>query len=157
MTSILTVMPIILPIPHILQKTQADCLAVCAAMILAYLNKPVPYDQLLVLLNIQWFGAPFNNILNLEEAGVHVLCQQGSLDDLEKHLADGEPVITAVFTGELSYTDEATNHAVVVVGIDGHYVYINDSAITQTPIPVPKGEFDLAWLDRNEWYAVIKL
>lgn len=126
-------------------------------MILAYLNKPVSYEQLLALLNIQWFGAPFNNILNLEKAGVRVLYRQGALDDLRKHLADGEPVITAIFTGELPYSDEATNHAVVVVGIDGHYVYINDPAITEAPIPVPKGDFDLAWLERNEWYAVIKI
>ncbi|NKQ36300.1 MAG: hypothetical protein HF973_11875 [Chloroflexi bacterium] len=150
-------MSAILPIPHILQKSQADCLAACAAMILAYLNKPVSYEQLLALLNIQWFGAPFNNILNLEKAGVRVLYRQGALDDLRKHLADGEPVITAIFTGELPYSDEATNHAVVVVGIDGHYVYINDPAITEAPIPVPKGDFDLAWLERNEWYAVIKI
>ncbi|HFQ93711.1 MAG TPA: hypothetical protein ENK32_06860, partial [Anaerolineae bacterium] len=80
-----------------------------------------------------------------------------SLDALEKHLANGEPVITAVFTGELPYTDEATNHAVVVVGLDEHYVYINDPAIIQAPVPVPKGDFDLARLERNEWYAVIKL
>ena len=149
-------MSAILPIQHILQKTQADCLAACAAMILTHLNKPVPYNQLLALLNIQWFGAPFNNILNLEKAGVRVLCRQGSLDALEKHLANGEPVITAVFTGELPYTDEATNHAVVVVSLDAHYVYINDPAIIQAPVPVPKGDFDLARLERNEWYAVIK-
>jgi ABC-type bacteriocin/lantibiotic exporter with double-glycine peptidase domain len=146
----------ILPIPHILQTTQADCLAACANMVLSYLNKPLPYDDLLTLLNVQWFGAPFNNIRNLEQMGARVLCQQGSLDDLRKHLDDGEPIITPVFTGELPYADEATNHAVVVVGIGEHYVYINDPAVTYAPIPVPIGDFELAWLERNEWYAVIR-
>jgi ABC-type bacteriocin/lantibiotic exporter with double-glycine peptidase domain len=150
-------MTAILPVPHSLQTTQADCLAACANMVLSYLNKPLLYDDLLALLGIQWFGAPFSHILKVEQIGVRVLYQQGSLDDLEKHLAEGEPIIAPVFTGELPYADEATNHAIVIVGIGEHYVYINDPAVTQAPIPVPKGDFDLAWLERNEWYAVIKI
>jgi ABC-type bacteriocin/lantibiotic exporter with double-glycine peptidase domain len=146
----------ILPIPHILQTTQADCLAACASMVLSYLNKPLPYDELLALLGVQWFGAPFSNIRNLEQIGVRILYQNGSLDDLKKHLANGEPIITPIFTGELPYADEATNHAVVVVGIGEYYVYINDPAVSEAPIPVPKGDFELAWLERNEWYAVIR-
>ena len=147
----------ILPVPHILQTTQADCLAACASMVLSYLDKPLPYDELLALLDVQWFGAPFSNIRNLEQIGVRVLCQKGSLDDLRKHLHDGEPIITPVFTGELPYVDEATNHAVVVVGIGKYYVYVNDPAVAEAPIPVPIGDFDLAWLERNEWYAVIRI
>ena len=147
----------LLPVPHILQTTQADCLAACANMVLSFLNKSLPYDELLALLDVQWFGAPFNNIRNLEQMGVRVLYQQGSLDDLRKHLEKGELAIVPVFTGELPYADEATNHAVVVVGIGEHYVYINDPAVTEAPIPVPKGDFDLAWVERNEWYAVVRI
>jgi predicted double-glycine peptidase len=126
-------------------------------MVLSYLNKPLLYDDLLTLLNIQWFGAPFSNIRDLEQMGVHVLYQQGTLDVLSNHLASSQPIITPVFTGELPYSDEATNHAVVVVGIGEHYVYIHDPAVTEAPIPVPKGDFELAWMERNEWYAVIRI
>ncbi|MEJ2750598.1 MAG: cysteine peptidase family C39 domain-containing protein [Anaerolineae bacterium] len=147
----------ILPVPHILQTRQADCLAACAAMVLSHLNKPLPYADLLTLLNIQWFGAPFSNIRALEQMDVHILYQQGILDDLSNHLAGGQPIITPVFTGELPYTNEATNHAVVVVGMGEHYVYINDPAVAEAPIPVPKGDFELAWMERNEWYAVIRI
>jgi len=150
-------MSITLPIPHILQTSQADCLAACAAMVLTHLNKLLPYNELLSILNIQWFGAPFGNIRNLEQIGVRILYKQGSLFDLNDHLTVGEPIITPIFTGELPYAKEMTNHTVVIVGIREHYVYINDPAVTQAPIPVPKGDFDLAWLERDKWYAVIKI
>lgn len=47
-----------LPVPHLKQTQQADCLAACAAMVLAYLNQPTDYRRLLTLLGIGVHGAP---------------------------------------------------------------------------------------------------
>jgi hypothetical protein len=52
--------PLSLPVPHRRQRDTGDCLAACAAMILAYLENPIAYDQLLKLLQIEWFGTPYN-------------------------------------------------------------------------------------------------
>lgn len=35
-----------LPVPHRKQLQQSDCLAACAAMVLAYLGEPVDYQRL---------------------------------------------------------------------------------------------------------------
>ena len=48
---------ILLPVLHQQQRQQADCLAACAAMILAYLDVDIEYDQLLRLLKVKPFGA----------------------------------------------------------------------------------------------------
>jgi hypothetical protein len=39
----------LLPVPHHLQRSDGDCLAACAAMVLAYLGVSVDYDRLLRL------------------------------------------------------------------------------------------------------------
>jgi predicted double-glycine peptidase len=67
----------------------------------------------------------------------------------------GWPVIVPLRTGELPHWSENIDHAVVVVGMDEHSVYLNDPAFATAPIQVPHGDFDLAWLEREEYYAVL--
>lgn len=147
----------VLPVTHVNQRTDGACLAACAAMVLTYLGLTPSYEQLLKVLDIRWFGAPFFNIRQLEQLGVSVAYQQGALADLQGHLAAGRPLIVPVATSELPYSEEQTNHALVVVGMDENYVYVNDPAFRVAPIPVPPGDFELAWLERDEYYAVLAL
>ncbi len=58
-------------------------------------------------------------------------------------------------TRELPYWDEATNHAVLVVGLDKAPVDVNDPQFSNAPIKVSRGDFDLAWLEWDELYAVL--
>lgn len=58
-------------------------------------------------------------------------------------------------TGELPYWDSDVNHAVVLTGMDGARVLVNNPFFTKTPISIPLGDFDLAWLEHNEMYTVI--
>jgi ABC-type bacteriocin/lantibiotic exporter with double-glycine peptidase domain len=146
---------VILPVPHYYQEQGADCLAACSAMALSYIGHSVSYPQLLKILNIQWFGAPFSNVKLLEQLGIRVIFQQGTLESLYNHLSDNSPPIVPVFTGELPYTSESTNHAVVVVGMTDNYIYVNDPAVRTDFIPLPHGDFELAWLERGEYYAVL--
>ena len=124
-------------------------------MVLDYIGHTVSYPELLKILGIQWFGAPFSNVKLLEKLGVRVVYQQGTMESLRIHLSDNNPPIVPVFTGELPYASQSTNHAVVVVGITEHYIYLNDPAIRTDFIPVPYGDFELAWLERGEYYAVL--
>lgn len=146
---------LLLNVPHRRQTQQADCLAACAAMILDYLNRPIPYGRLLRLFGIQSFGAPASRILRLSDMELSVTYQEGSVAGLEYHLQQGHPCIAFVYTGELPYWSEATNHAVVVVGLDDEFVYLNDPFFASAPQRVPLGDFILAWLARDYMYAVI--
>ncbi len=124
-------------------------------MVLDYLGLPAPYEQLLKLLDVQWYGTPSFNIRAIEQLGVDVIYRQGTLAELRDHLSRNCPAIVFVVTDELPYTTRRTDHAVVVVGMDRDYVYLNDPAAVTVPVPVPLGDFELAWLERDEYYAVL--
>ena len=116
--------PVILPVPHVLQRQAADCLAACAAMLLIYLGLAPNYEHVLKLLRIQpEVGTPAYNVRDLSGLGVKVTYQQGTLVDLAEHLGNNRPCLTPVQTGELPHWDVQTKHAVVVRGLDDDYVY----------------------------------
>ena len=70
-------------------------------------------------------------------------------------MADGQPCIVFVRTGDLPYWSYATSHAVVVVGIDDDNVYLNDPYFEKAPQRVSHDEFLLAWSEFDYTYAVI--
>ena len=147
---------ILLPVPHQAQADEGECLAACAAMVLHYIGFSISYEDLLRRLRVQWYGAAASNLLSLESLGIEVLFQHGTLAELSKYLAEDSPVIVFVKTGDLPYWDQNLPHAMVVVGLGEVHVYVNDPAFTSAPIPIPRGDFELAWLERDEFYAVLK-
>ena len=70
-------------------------------------------------------------------------------------LQEGHPVIVFVRTGELPYWTYSVDHALLVVGYDENILYVNDPAHPKAPITVPQGDFELAWLERDYFYALI--
>lgn len=145
----------LLPIPQRRQLSQADCLAACAAMILDYLGKPAEYERLLALLDIGPIGAPRRNIVRLARLGVDVVYREATPPILIELLRTGTPVIAFVDTAELPYWSSATNHAVVVVGVEGDDLLVNDPAFVDVPIRVPLDEFELAWLNADYMCTII--
>lgn len=145
----------LLPVPHLKQQQEADCLAACAAMVLAYWKKPTAYNKLIQILAIEDFGAPASNIRFLDRLGVNVILNQGELTDLEAHLQNGRPCIVFLRTAELPYWADDIGHAVVIIGLDDTQVYLLDPAFSDSPQEVSHGNFLLAWLDFNYDYAVV--
>lgn len=125
-------------------------------MVLAYQEVPASYERLIKRLRIGPAGAPFRNLCYLEKLGVSVLIEQGEVETLLSHLTQDNPPIVFVNTQELSYWSETTGHAVVVVGIEGDLIYLNDPALAEAPQVIPVAEFDLAWLELDQFYAILK-
>ena len=147
----------LLPVLHQKQRQSSDCLAACAAMVLAYLQVPIEYKRLLRLLRTETHGSVFNNLRYLESMGLSILTEDGSTEKLHAYLDGGLPIIAFVDTGQLtSYWPEATNHAVVVVGITNDTIYLNDPEFNIAPQAVSLAEFELAWLEKGYRYAVIR-
>ncbi len=126
-------------------------------MVLDYLQVPARYEDLLKRLRIDSAGAPFRNLRLLESLGVRVLVEQGELNTLHTHLERGLPPIAFVATQQLSYWNEATGHAVVVVGFDQNQIYLNDPNFPDAPKVISAAEFELAWIDVDQFYALIQL
>ncbi|MEZ4732190.1 MAG: hypothetical protein R3E79_34160 [Caldilineaceae bacterium] len=51
--------------------------------------------------------------------------------------------------------NKVADHAVVVVGFDEQSIYLHDPEFAESPINVSYGDFDLAWLEHDEMYAVL--
>lgn len=149
--------PVRLSVPHIQQQATGDCLVACAAMAFDYLGLPFDYQKFSRLLRIRpQFGTPFFHIRELGKLGVTVTYEQGTLADLHAWLTQGLPCIVGLQTGELPYWQHANvQHAVVVVGIDSDWIYLNDPAFSNAPVQVALGDFDLAWLEQGEFYAIV--
>lgn len=147
----------LLLVTHWTQAHRADCVSACVKIVLDYIGKPINYDRLLRLLQVMpEVGTPARNVLNLTQLGLDVFYQRGTLDEVRRHLFDNKPCITFVDTGELPYWDESTAHAVVVIGIDDDSIYVNDPAFESAPQIISHGDFLLAWLGADEYYAVIQ-
>ena len=150
--------PIALPVAHVHQPGTGDCLPACVEMVLSYLNVAYSPTQVARLLKvIPGIGAPAFNVQNMEQLGLQVAYRQGTLRILHSHLVNGSPSIVFLSTGELPYWTVNVDHAVVLVGMDGTRAFVNDPAFAGAPISIPLGDFDLAWLEHNEMYAVITL
>ena len=141
------------------QRAPGECLAACAAMVLDYLGRPQPYASLLRLLDIKPHGAPFTNLYTLQRIGVRVLHERNrTFDQLRNHLAAGHPCIVPVFTGELPYWQGVrTFHVVVVAALKSDLVYVVDPAFSTPLIGVEFGDFELAWIERGQEIATLRL
>jgi ABC-type bacteriocin/lantibiotic exporter with double-glycine peptidase domain len=142
-----------LQIDHIQQRADGECMAACAAMILSYINVRVNYNQLINLLHITPIGTASFRVLELEKLNITVVYKQGTLDELREHLANNRPCLAFVDSAQLPYSRLASNHAVVVSGMDETQIYLNDPDLDYAPVAIPIGDFDLAWLERDEYYA----
>jgi uncharacterized protein YvpB len=74
---------------------------------------------------------------------------------LETMLQQGHPVIVFVCTDELPYWTYSTDHALVVVGYDEDQLYVHDPHRSEAAVAVARGDFELAWLERDYYYALI--
>ena len=148
----------LLPVPHKQQRQEADCLAACAAMVLAYHHIHFGYDLYLSRLQVNEIGTPFSNLRFLTSWGVQAKIEHGSMEHLRAYLSHRTPIIVAVATGELrSYWIEATSHAIVVIGADEGHVYVNDPAFPVAPRKIPTAEFELAWMEKDYLSAILRV
>jgi ABC-type bacteriocin/lantibiotic exporter with double-glycine peptidase domain len=145
----------LLPVPHQQQQSDGDCLAACAAMVLNYLNSSIDYTELQRLLKIKPYGAPASNIRLLVQLNLSVTYSVTDMTGIESMLEQGHPVIVFVRTSELPYWSYGTDHALLVVGYGEANIYVNDPNFTNAPIAVPRGDFELAWLERDYYYALV--
>jgi len=125
-------------------------------MVLDYLNVPFTYDRLQRHLQATPFGTVFGNLRRLTKYGLHIHIQQGDFAQLRNHLDTGLPCIVAITTSK-PFWSEATNHAVLVVGMNDTDIYVCDPQFDEGPRAIPLAEFELAWLEQDYLFALISL
>lgn len=127
-------------------------------MLLSHLGKQVRYRRLLCLLDVQPWGTPHRMIAHLPDVVSNIMVEykQGDLHDLFSAIDEGFPIAVFVNTHDLPYWKISVYHAVVLVGYDEHLVYLNDPAFNHAPQEVSHGDFELAWIAHDSFYAVVR-
>lgn len=145
-----------LDVPLLAQRDRADCLPVCVEMVLTYFGRQVNPGWLRQVLQATPIGTPGFKVLNLAAHGFHVTYAPATDERvLLQSLADGTPPIALVRTGNLSYWQVETAHALVVTGMDDDFLVVNDPAFPRQQ-RVSCNEFMLAWSDFDYLYVLIR-
>lgn len=87
---------VLLPVSHLKQKGDGDCLAACAPMVLEFIDRGIDYSHVAQLLKIRIFGAPASNIRLITQLGLSVTYSVTDVDGLFKMLDNGQPVIWSI-------------------------------------------------------------
>jgi ABC-type bacteriocin/lantibiotic exporter with double-glycine peptidase domain len=115
-------------------------------MVLAFYGQPVTESQLRALFKTHPSATSLANVLlRLPELGFYASVISASFFDLERNMENGVPCIVQVWTEHLSYWHDLWMHDLVVVGIEGETVWVNDPAFPKAPRTVAKHEFERAW------------
>jgi hypothetical protein len=125
-------------------------------MVLAHLQQPVLESQISELFEAAETGTPASRILRVERWGSKVIYGSTTFEELRAWLTQDIPPIALVHTQFLDYWNENTPHAVVVVGIDGDRIYLNDPAFDTAPQIASLDGFLAAWIEMDEAAAIIR-
>lgn len=146
---------------HRRQQRESDCLVACAEMVLNHLGLQIGYRRLAKLLRAGPSFTPFTHLRFLESLRLSItIGEHGDVSLFAPYLELGLPVVVGVKTlGWHHWGTEVTEHAVVVVGIDESrsVIYIHDPFFAQAPIELSLIEFEVGWIEREGYYAVIGL
>lgn len=147
----------LLPVPQALQLANGYCLPACVEMVLAYWGIKRSQKRLARQLGtIKDAGTSGSRLHRLASRSVEVVYTVGEIDDLKDAIANQIPPIALVHTGQLSHWQINTPHAVVVVGLHGDSIFINDPAVSHSPIECSLGDFYLAWDEMENLFATIR-
>lgn len=143
---------------HWQQQHEDDCLVACCKMVLDYLGIAKSEAWLWQRLKTGEV-TPFPNVAKLaDELGLTVeVTEWGELTTFGAYIESGLPILVAVNADDPQYWPYVPNHAVVIVGFDEQFVFVNDPAHPEMPLEIGIDTFLLAWSSRNYEYAVIRL
>jgi ABC-type bacteriocin/lantibiotic exporter with double-glycine peptidase domain len=123
-------------------------------MVLAYLGHKITQAKLMSLLGTTDAGTPFSRLRLLSQLGAIVGVQtNGTLSDLQVSL----PAIVGLQTGWLHGAVDDSQHAVVVIAIEAHTVWILDPAQDANPSSLTEDEFLAAWTEMDCIFATVSL
>ena len=141
---------------HLKQSREYTCVPTSVRMVLGYYGDEKTEVFLEHLLGCTLFGTTAQSVISVTRLGSNVDLRYSSMEELKAFLEAGYPAIAFVRTGELDYWQNDCPHAVVVVGYDDNYVYINDPYFEDAPQKNRIETFQLAWRKTRNRLAIIK-
>lgn len=98
---------------------------------------------------------PGNRVRLLASNKLDIFYGEGQLTDLKTALERSIPPIVLVHTNELPYWQQAAAHTIVLLVINDTTVVVNDPGLSQEAIQISVGDFELAWDEMANLYALL--
>ena len=138
-----------LNVPFVPQEKDT-CGAAALAMVLAYWGDPLPHDEIAgSLVNKELHGIPGSELERFaRKRGFNATAYKGDMAHLREFLDKGRPLIVAWDMGRGRF------HDVVVVGLDGQDVIVNDPARGASRRE-PADRFERRWKGAGYWTLLV--
>jgi len=126
-----------LKVPHYEQELANSCLPACIKIVLAYYRKEISEQNIRRIIKTRPAGTNPVNVTFLKAINIETKVLFSNLGELKHLLWSGKPMITLLWTGELSYWQSMEYmdylHSVVVIGFDESNIILNDPAFSDYP------------------------
>ena len=145
-----------LNVPHFQQELEYSCVAACVRMVLAHYGDIRSEAELRLLLDTQPTGTRAGNLMRLSGSAFEVYLRPSNLVELERVLADNQPAIGFLQTGNLEYWSMDIFHTAVVVGVDAITVALLDPYFEMAPQTTSLLSFEKAWAQTGQFTAFLR-
>jgi ABC-type bacteriocin/lantibiotic exporter with double-glycine peptidase domain len=125
-------------------------------MVLAHHGDSRTEAEVRLLLDTQPTGTRAGNVMRLLGAAFEVYLRPSNLVELQTMLADNQPPIVFLKTGELEYWSMDIFHTVVLIGMDSTTVAVNDPYFATAPQTTSLQSFEKAWAETGQFAAFIR-
>ena len=159
----------LLKVPFYRQSALKTCVPASLRMILEFHSVAVEEDELCRRLETDSEGTALINLLAISPLSFPPHKQTFrfqevrpcTLDMVQRQITHQHPVLLILnvkfipqYAAEIGLPPLGT-HAVVVVGVDKHYIYLNDPYVGNAPQRLDKGQAQAVWDDLVMWAIVV--
>jgi len=141
---------------HLRQAKEYSCVPACVRMILGHYGEQRTEAELIALLGCTPFGTTAEAVRCVVQLGYEVQVIYSTFEGLQNHVAAGWLVIVFLRTGALEYWAADVPHAVVVIGYNEEFVYLDDPYFESAPQKATIASFRRAWWRTKNRMAVIR-
>jgi hypothetical protein len=125
-------------------------------MVLAHHGDVPTEAELRLLLDTRPTGTRAGNVMRLSGPAWEVHVRPSRQAELQRVLADNQPVIVFLKTGSLEYWSMDIFHTVVLVGLDSLVAALHDPHFASAPQTTSLQSFEKAWAQTGQFAAFLR-
>lgn len=141
---------------HLKQQEEYSCVPACVRMVLEYYGDRRSETELITRLECTPFGTTAEATRGVSDLGYEVEVAYSTFEEIQIHIASRRPLVAFLRTGALDYWSSDAPHAVLVIGYDDQFVYLDDPFFDVAPQKSSLPSFQRAWWKAKNRMCVIR-
>jgi ABC-type bacteriocin/lantibiotic exporter with double-glycine peptidase domain len=125
-------------------------------MVLAHYGDTRTEAELRSLLDTKPTGTRAGNLMRFSGSTFEVYLRPSNLTEVQKALADSQPLIVFLNTASLEYWSADIFHTAVLIGLDTMTAALNDPYFSNAPQTTSFESFEKAWAQTGQFTAFLR-